>query len=156
MAKYKIIHNKRTNHPSIDVGDEPSDDVGKKPKWLNYEMTHSPTSGDSYQEIDNPNKSDVRHPKSYVRKYLRKDEQRHKGRRYPFSLSDDQESLIDAMLEERRENIAARTTEQKKKATSTGQSRFVGVKRQEARAPRKAKSTSKRHRRPAYRNKKRR
>ena len=156
MAKYKIIHNKRTNHPSIDVGDESSNDAGKKPKWLNYEMTRSPMSGDSYQEIDNPNKRDVDHPKVYVRKYLRKDEQRHKGRRYSFSLSADQESLIDAMLEERQKNIASQASGQNKKATSSGQSRFVGVKQQAARASRKAKSTSRRHRRLPYRSKQRR
>ncbi len=105
MSRYGIFKNKLTRHPSIDVGEETSDQ-GRK-TWLNYEMTHSPTSGDSYQEMDNPDPGDKEHPKSYVRKYLRKDRMWAKGKKLGFSLSPWQESIVDSMLAQREENRKA-------------------------------------------------
>lgn len=105
MAKYGIYHNRKTKHPSIDVGERPSDQPNGKPKWLNYEMTHSPAAKNTYVEIDNPDGRDCDHPKTFIRKYLRKDRPRCKGRKMPFSLRPEQVSIIDAMLEEREENL---------------------------------------------------
>ena len=105
MSRYGIFKNKLTRHPSIDVGEETSDQ-GRK-TWLNYEMTHSPTSGDSYQEMDNPDRKDKEHPKSYIRRYLRKDRVWAKGKKLGFSLSPQQESIVDSMLAQREENKKA-------------------------------------------------
>lgn len=70
-------------------------------------MTHSPTSGDSYQEMDNPDRKDKEHPKSYIRRYLRKDRMWAKGKKLGFSLSPRQESIVDSMLAQREENKKA-------------------------------------------------
>ena len=62
---FKIYFNKKTRHPSISLSGK------EKEIWENMEMTHHPTSNDSYIEIECVSSNGE--SKSYVRKYIRRD-----------------------------------------------------------------------------------
>ena len=62
---FKIYFNKKTRHPSISLSGKDAE------KWENMEMTHHPTESNPYIEIiviSNNGSS-----KSFVRKYVRRD-----------------------------------------------------------------------------------
>ena len=88
---FKIYFNKKTRHPSISLSGK------EKEIWENMAMTHHPTKNDSYIDIViiSPNGLS----KSYVRKYIRKDKRRVRGKPYPrLKLDDSSESNIKTYL----------------------------------------------------------
>ena len=102
MAKYNIYKNKRNrHHPSIEI------DVDENNNWLNYEITDSPVKGESYQPLCfNPNRLADSNQLCLVRKYLRKDKLRHRGKLLKnYILYPDDIVVIDNMLKEREQNI---------------------------------------------------
>lgn len=91
---FKIYFNKKTGHPSISLSGK------EKTIWENMEMTHHPTSNHSYIDIVtvSPNGSS----KTYVRKYIRKDKPRIRGKRLRrVSLDNNSESKIKTYLQSR-------------------------------------------------------
>ena len=94
---FKIYFNKKTRHPSISLSGKDAE------KWDNMEMTHHPTRNHSYIDIVtvSPNGSS----KSYVRKYVRKDKYRIKGKRlHRVSLDDSSEKKIKSYLHSRKKD----------------------------------------------------
>ena len=92
---FKIYFNKKTRHPSISLSGK------EKEIWENMVMTHHPTKNDSYIDIVivSPN----RLSKSYVRKYIRKDKKRVRGKPYPrLKLDDSSESDIKNYLKNKK------------------------------------------------------
>ena len=88
---FKIYFNKKTGHPSISLSGK------EKIIWENMEMTHHPTAKHSYIDVVtvSPNGSS----KSYVRKYIRKDKPRIRGKRYRrVSLDGSSEGKIKSYL----------------------------------------------------------
>lgn len=90
---FKIYFNKKTRHPSISLS-------GKdKEKWENLEMTHNPSGDNKYIDIvcitpKGPSKS-------YVRKYVRKDRHRVKGKLHKNTKLDyNSESKVKNYLKE--------------------------------------------------------
>ena len=102
MAKYDIYKNKRNHfHPSIEV------QVDEEHNWFNYEITDSPRAGETYQLLHfNPNRLISPDKPALVRKYLRKDKLRHRGKLLKnYVLFPEDISLINKMLFEREQNI---------------------------------------------------
>lgn len=102
MGKYDIFKNKRNkHHPSIEIW------IDINGNWFNYEITHSPKSGESYQLLNkDPNRLSVSNRPCFVRKYLRKDKLKHRGKKLNhYKLFPEDEFLINKMLIEREENI---------------------------------------------------
>lgn len=71
---FKIYFNKKTRHPSISLSGKDAE------RWENMEMTHHPTEYNSYIEINviSSNGSS----KSFVRKYIRRDNHGVRGKPY--------------------------------------------------------------------------
>ena len=94
---FKIYFNKKTRHPSISLSGK------EKTIWENMEMTHHPTKNHSYIDIVtvSPNGSS----NSYVRKYVRKDKLRIKGKRlYRVSLDNSSEKKVKSYLRSRKKD----------------------------------------------------
>ena len=93
---FKIYFNRKTRHPAISLSGK------EKEIWENMELTHHPTRNHSYIEIvtTSPNGSS----KSYVRKYIRKDKLRIKGKKMRrISLDNSSENKIKSYLHSRKE-----------------------------------------------------
>lgn len=92
---FKIYFNKKTHHPSISLS-------GKdKEKWENLEMTHHPSEHDRYIEIVciSPNGKS----KSYVRKYIRRDNLGVKAKKpKKAKLTNDSEDKIKSYLKKKK------------------------------------------------------
>ena len=91
---FKIYFNKKTRHPSISLSGK------EKEIWENMEMTHHPTSNDSYIEIECVSSNGE--SKSYVRKYIRRDKIGVKVKRPKRTkLTNDSESKVKQFLKEK-------------------------------------------------------
>ena len=92
---FKIYFNKKTRHPSISLSGK------EKEIWENMEMTHHPTKNDSY--IDIVIISPSGRSKSHVRKYIRKDKRKIKGKPYPrLKLDESSENNIKSYLKSKK------------------------------------------------------
>ena len=86
---FKIYKNKKTRHPSISLKQK------DRSKWHNMPMTHEKPKGDTSLTIDDPHPKAVAGDKSYVRRFVRKDNQKIKGHRYKeYVLSETSEQTI--------------------------------------------------------------
>ena len=90
---FKIYFNKKTRHPSISLS-------GKdKEKWENLEMTHNPSGNNKYIDIECITPKGPSN--SYVRKYVRKDRHRVKGKLHKNTKLDyNSESKVKNYLKE--------------------------------------------------------
>lgn len=96
ISKFDIYRNRKTKyHPSIEISTDGSN-------WKNLEITHSPTKKGKYIELkDNPNKLDNK--KSYVRKYIRNDKLKHRGKKLVnYSISSRDRKTINEYLKKHR------------------------------------------------------
>ena len=98
ISKFDIYRNRKTKqHPSIEIPNDGS-------IWKNLEKTHSPTKNGRYIELkDNPNKLDNK--KSYVRKYIRNDKIKSRGKQLiNFTISYRDKKVIDKYLKNHEKN----------------------------------------------------
>ncbi len=92
---FKIYFNRKTRHPAISLSGK------EKEIWENMELTHHPTDNDSYIDIITITRDGL--SQSYVRKYIRKDKQRVKGRRFKrIQLDNTSEEKVKNYLKEKK------------------------------------------------------
>lgn len=86
---FRIYKNKKTRHPSISLRQK------DRAKWHNLPITHKKPKRDSSLEIEDPHPKAKASSKSYVRRYVRKDNKNIKGHRYKeYILSKSSEQII--------------------------------------------------------------
>ena len=92
---FKIYFNKKTRHPSISLSGKEAE------KWENMEMTHHPTKSNSYIEINIV--SNNCSSKSFVRKYVRRDNHGVRGKPYSnLKLDEPSENKVSCYLKNKK------------------------------------------------------
>lgn len=89
--KWDVFFNKKRKHPSTTISDDGC-------IWKNMTLSHS-NKGDSFIELD----SEDQNKKTYVRKYINKDNSKLKGRFYKnIKFTDNDKSKIENYLKNKK------------------------------------------------------
>ena len=94
---FKIYKNRKTNHPSISIKS------GDKQYWHNIPISHTKFKNDTFIIVNDPHPNASKNTINYVRKYIRKDKHKIKGRLYKrYRFNKKSETLIKNYLKKKR------------------------------------------------------